>query len=91
MILILRLKNTLVYTKNKKIDSDGNMYFTVDSLIYLSNIITGSNNIILRKVTARPCGYDKIYMDLIDLREDKLYQLADQLNERMTGMEGLAR
>ena len=30
-------------------------------------------------------------MDLVDLREDKLYQLADQLNERMTGMEGLVR
>ena len=49
-----------------------NMYLT---------IITGSNNMTLRKVNVRPRGYNKmcIYKDLI---EDNLYQLLDQFNER---------
>ena len=36
------------YTENNLIDSDGNMYLTVDSLIEINNIITGSN-ILLEK------------------------------------------
>ena len=54
------------------IDSDGNMYFTVDSLIEINNIITGSNNIALRKVNVKPYGFDKMHMDK-DLIEDKPY------------------
>ena len=46
------------------------MYLTVDSLIDVSNIITGSNNITLTKVNVRPYGYDKMYMDK-GLIEDK--------------------
>ena len=63
-----RLKNVLVYLKNNLIDSDDNMYLTVDSLIDMNNVITGSNNIILRKVNVKLCGYNKMYMgkDLID-------------------------
>ena len=45
-----RLKNALTYIKKKLIDSDSNMYLTVYSLIEINNIITGSNNINLRKV-----------------------------------------
>ena len=33
------------------------MYLTIDSFIDLSNIITVSNNITLRKVNVKPCGY----------------------------------
>ena len=40
-------------------------------LVDIKNIITGSNNITLRKVNNKPYGYDKMYMDK-DLMEDKL-------------------
>ena len=43
-----RLKSLLVYIKNNLIDSEDNMNFTVDSLININNIITGSNNINVR-------------------------------------------
>ena len=51
-------------------DSYGNMYLTVASLIKINNIITGSNNITLRKVNANPYCRDKVHMDK-DLIEDK--------------------
>ena len=57
------------------------MYVIVDSVIDVNNIITGSINITLRKVTVKPFGYDKMYMNK-GLIGDKLYQLVDQLNER---------
>ena len=44
----------LMYTKNNLIDSDDNLYLTVDSLIDINNMITASNNIILRKVNIKP-------------------------------------
>ena len=76
-----RLKKSLIYVKNNLIDSDNDMYLTVDSLIDISNIITGSNNITLRKVIVKPYGCDKMNMDK-DLIENKLYHLIDQFNER---------
>ena len=39
------------------------MYLTVDSLIQINNIITGSNNITLRKLNVKPNRFDKVYMD----------------------------
>ena len=53
-----RVKKTLVYIKNSLIDSDGNMYLTVDTLIRINNIIISSNDITLRKVNIN-------HMDLI--------------------------
>ena len=47
------------------------MYLTVDSLIDINNIKTGSNNITLRKVNVKPYGYDILYTDK-DLIKDKL-------------------
>ena len=44
-------------------------------------MITGSNNITLRKVNVKPYGFDKMYMDK-DLIEEKLYEIIDQFNER---------
>ena len=76
-----RLKNALVYIKNNLIDSDDNMYLTVDSLIDMNNVITGSNNIIPRKVNVKLCGYNEMCMGK-DFIDDKLYQLVDQFNER---------
>ena len=67
--------------KSNLIDSDDNTYFTVDLLIDINNIIAGSNDITLRKVNVKPCGYDKMYIDK-DLIEDELYQLVDQFNEQ---------
>ena len=46
----------------------------VDSLIDINNIITGFNDITLRKV--KPNKYDKMYMDK-DLIEDKLHEIID--------------
>ena len=76
-----RLKNVLAHVKISSIDSDDNMYFTVDSLIGINNIIIGSKNVTLRKVIRKPCGYIKMYLDK-DLIEDKLYKLVDQFNKR---------
>ena len=45
-----RLEKGLAYIENNLIDSDGSMYLTVDSLIKINSIITGSNNITLGKV-----------------------------------------
>ena len=67
-----RLKNALVYIKNNLTDSDDSMDLTNDTLIDIKNIITGLNNITLRKVNVRPYEYNKIYID-IDLIEDKIY------------------
>ena len=50
-------------------------------MIEINNIITGSNNITLRKVNVNPYGFDKMYMDK-ELKEDKLYQITDQFNEK---------
>ena len=58
-----RLQRNLVYIENNLIDSDGGMYWTVDSSIEINNIITGSNNITLRTVNVKPDGFDKMYMD----------------------------
>ena len=48
------------------------MYLIVDSLIDISNKVTGSNNITLGKINVKPYGRDKMYMDK-DLIEDKLH------------------
>ena len=73
-----------MYIKSNTINSDDNMYLNVDSLIDINVIITGLNNITLRKVNLKLCGYNEMYMDK-DLIEDKLYQLdqnkLDQFNE----------
>ena len=54
--LALEYKNK--YLSNKH----GDLFLTVDSLIHLNNIITGSNNIGLRNVNVRRAGYYKMYM-----------------------------
>ena len=39
------------------------MYLTVESLIGIYNIITGSTNITLRKINVNLYGFGKMYMD----------------------------
>ena len=69
-----RFQKVLVYIENDLIDSDGGMYLMADSLIEKNNIITGTNNITLRKVDVKPYGFDKMYMDK-ELIENKLYEI----------------
>ena len=44
---------------------------TIDSLIKMNKLITGWNNITLKKVNVKPCGFNKMFMDK-ELIEDKL-------------------
>ena len=76
----------MVYIENDLIDSDGGMYLTDDLLIETNNVITGSNNITLRKVNVKPYGFDKMYMDK-EIIEDKLYQMIDHFNENRTHLQ----
>ena len=45
-----RLRQALIYRNTELVTSDGDLLLTVDSLITLNNIITGSNNLFLRSV-----------------------------------------
>ena len=60
----------LAYIKNNLIDSDGNMYFTVDFLIEKNNRIA-------------KLAYSHVDLTkLIKLIEYKLYQIANQFSQR---------
>ena len=63
------------------IDKNGKLFLTVDSLITLNNIITDSQNLLLRDENVKPEGFDKMYLDK-SLIELALYQLVDEFNER---------
>ena len=63
----------MIYTENNLINSDGNIYLIVNSLIKINHIITGSNKFTLGKVRLNPYEFEKMYVDK-DLMEDKLYQ-----------------
>ena len=63
------------------INKDGDLYFTIDSLITINNFITGTNNIQLRQINVKPAFYDKQYMDFTRI-ESELYTLVDKFNER---------
>ena len=81
LLILLMNDSFLSYIENDLKDYGNNMYFRVDSLIQISNIITGQNNITLRKVSVVQYRFDKFFMDK-DLIEDKLYQIIFQINER---------
>ena len=51
------------YAENNLIDSDDNMFLTVNSLIEINSKIVGLNNITLREVKVKPCRSDKMLMD----------------------------
>ena len=72
----------MVYIENNLTDSDGGMYLTVDSLVEINSIITGSINITLRNLNVKPYEFDKIYMQK-QLIEDKHYQITDQFSEKL--------
>ena len=58
------------------LDPDSNKYFTVESLIEINNIITGSSNITLRKFHVKKYVLDDIKMDK-DLIEYSLLKIRD--------------
>ena len=48
------------------------MYLTIDFLIDISNIITASDNVTLRKVNVKPYEFDEMYMDQELIKEHLL-------------------
>ena len=71
----LENKNTYLTVEND------DFFLTVDLLITLNNIITGSPNITLRDINVKPAGYNKTYMDK-SLIEPAFHQLVNEFNER---------
>ena len=60
------------YKEKILINSDGDMYLIIDTLIEINNIMFGSYKIYLRKINVRPCEFDKILIGK-DLKEFNLY------------------
>ena len=52
-----KLQKALVYIESNSIDSDVGRYLADDSLIEMNDIITGLNNITLRKVNVKPYDF----------------------------------
>ena len=77
----LRMLKAYKYIQRELLTSEGDLFFTFDSLITLNNIITNSNNIFLRQVNVKPAGYNKQYMHFSQI-ESELYILIDQFNDR---------
>lgn len=76
-----RLQDALTYKNTELVTSDGDLLLTVDSLITLNNIITGSKNLSLRSVNVRPAFYKKQYLNFTEI-EFELYKLVDLFNDR---------
>ena len=58
--------------ENILIDSDGNMDLIVDSQIKIYNIITGLNNITLRRVNVKPNVFDEMFISNDQFNEKKI-------------------
>ena len=69
------------YKNRELVNLDGDLFFTVDSLITLNNIILGSCNILLRCVNVKPAFHNKQYLDFSKI-EFELYKLVDLFNDR---------
>ena len=76
-----RLIQGRIYKDTELITTDNNLLLTVDSLITLNNIVTGSHNLSLRSVNVRPAFHKKQYMDFTKI-EFELYKLVDAFNDR---------
>ena len=75
-----RMINACNYKNSELINSDGDLFLTVDSLITLNNIL-GSCNISLCCVNVKPAFYNKQYLDFSKI-EFELYKLIDLFNDR---------
>ena len=76
-----RLIQGRIYKDTELITKDNDLLLTVDSLITLNNIVTGSHNLSLRSVNVRPAFHKKQYMDFTKI-EFELYKLVDAFNDR---------
>ena len=76
-----RMIDACNYKNSELINSDSDLFLTVDSLITLNNIILGSNNMLLRCVNVKPAFYNKQYLDFSKI-EFELYKLIDLFNDR---------
>ena len=77
----IRMVNAREFKNQELINKEGDLFLTVDSLIRVNNLITGSHNMHLRQINVKPAFYNKQYMDFTRI-ELKLYRLIDQFNER---------
>ena len=76
-----RMVDACNYKNTELINSDGDLFLTVDSLITLNNIILGSRNMSLHCVNVKPAFYNKKYLDFSKI-EFELYKLVDLFNDR---------
>ena len=76
-----RMVDACNYKNTELINSDGDLFLTVDSLITLNIIILGSRNMSLRCVNVKPAFYNKKYLDFSKI-EFELYKLVDLFNDR---------
>ena len=76
-----QLIQTRIYKNTELVTTDGDLLLTVDSLITLNNIITGSDNLSLRSVNVRPAFYKNQYLHFTKI-EFELYKLVDLFNDR---------
>ena len=76
-----RLIQARIYKDTELITTDSDLLLTIDSLITLNNIVTGSHNLSLRSVNVRPAFHKKQYMDFTKI-EFELYKLVDAFNDR---------
>ena len=79
---LLKMKHAHEFKIRELMDKDGSLFLTVDSLISINNIITGSNNLHLRCVNVKPGGYSKNYMNFNKI-EEELYIVVDKFNDRL--------
>ena len=77
----MRLRSAYEFRERYLIDQDGDLFLTVDSLISLNNIITGSRNTHLSTSEVMPAGFNRRYMDANKI-ELALYVLVDDFNNR---------
>ena len=81
LLNLIRLSDALTYKYTELVTSDGDLLLTVDSLITLNNIITGSKNLSLRSVNVKPAFFNRQYLDFSKI-EFELYKLVDLFNDR---------
>ena len=76
-----RLKAAYDFRNLYLIDSAGDLFLTVDSLIRMNNLITRSKNTYVRTCNVKPAGFDRQYMEANKI-EAALYGLVDDFNDR---------
>ena len=75
-----RLKSAYEFKSRYLLNADGDLFLTVDSLIRLNNLITGSRNMRLRTYNVKSAGFNKQYMGDANKIEAALYGLIDDFN-----------